>query len=99
MPRGIAHSTFLAWSPDDQDKALAWVALQNATCSACGTREEEWDPARGGDRHAYVADARRCAGCEALAQAQRQMNAEHPDELGIRLGLVPNTDDEEEGAP
>lgn len=95
---GIPHSAFLGWDVDDQDKALAWQQVQRTTCSGCGTRPEEWDPTVGGDRYAYVADARRCPGCEVLAQAQRDLSREQTDDtLGVRLGLVRNTDDDEGG--
>lgn len=99
MPRGIPHSTFLGWDPDDQDKALEWVALERRTCSGCGTRPDEWDPALGGDRDAYRAEPRRCAGCEELARAQRQLAAQHDeDELhGVRLALIRNDDEDGEG--
>lgn len=95
VPLGIPHSRFLSWSEDDQDKALAWRSLQSQRCSGCGTRADEWDPALGGDRHAYVADLSRCPGCEALDQARRDA-PEH--ELGLRIGLVRNEgpDDEDE---
>lgn len=28
VPRGVAHSAFLNWAADDQDKALAWMRYQ-----------------------------------------------------------------------
>jgi RNA polymerase subunit RPABC4/transcription elongation factor Spt4 len=64
-PRGIAHSTFLAWSPSDRDKALWWLIHDRQTCPGCGTRAEEWE----GDRDAYVPEAHHCRGCEVKASA------------------------------
>lgn len=90
---------FLSWSEDDQDKALAWLADEAAHCGTCRTRADEWDPARGGDRYAYVVEPRRCAGCEALGQARRELQRdnEHEDQLlGVHLALVPNTDREDQ---
>jgi len=75
---------------------MAYLSLEAETCPRCRTRAEEWDPARGGSRHAYYADADRCHGCETLEQAQREMRASGgDDELGVSLVLVPNDDDED----
>lgn len=87
MPLGLPHSTFLGWSDDDQDKALAWQLEQRLCCGRCGTRRDEWDPERGGDRNAYVADVTRCSGCEVLDQAQRDL-ATMEDTHGVKIGLV-----------
>lgn len=89
VPHAIPHSVFLSWDEDDQDKALAFEALQRATCSGCGTRIEEWDPKRGGDRSAYVGQHHQCPGCEALEQ-EREHNVS--DGLkGVRVYLVPKS--------
>lgn len=76
-PRGIPHSHFLGgpprWDPDDRDKALAWHLHELERCPSCGTRPEEWDPERGGDRNAYVGEARHCRGCEVKAQADDEL--------------------------
>jgi hypothetical protein len=88
VPIGLPHSEFLSWDPDDQDKALAFRALQSEY-HVCGTRPEEWDPARGGSRVAYVAEVTRCLGCEEIGRARRDM----PEgELGMIVGLVRNPD-------
>jgi hypothetical protein len=97
-PQGIPHSEFLSWSADDQDKALAWLADQSNRCPDCRTRPEEWDPAQGGSRTAYVADVTRCLGCEVLGQARRDLNQMPEEHLGVHLALTPNDDsDEQEG--
>jgi hypothetical protein len=36
-PRGIAHSVFLGWPDEDQDKALAWAAEEAERCPGCHT--------------------------------------------------------------
>lgn len=50
-------------------------------CPDCGTREEEWDA----DEEAYVALAVRCAGCEAIADRQADIEQ---DARGIKVSLV-----------
>lgn len=91
MPLGLPHSAFLTWDDDDQDKALAWRLEQAARCGRCRTRRDEWDPARGGDRDAYVSDVSRCPGCERLDHAARDLRG-HEDTHGLQIGLVPNDD-------
>ena len=77
-PLGISHSHFLGgpdvWTAADRDKALAWQERKRSTHDRCGTRREEWDPARGGSRHAfeYVPDV--CPGCEALERTEAVMS-------------------------
>lgn len=77
-PHGIPHSVFLGsdqgWTQDDRDKALAWQELQRQTCRGCGTRAEEWDPAQGGDRTAYVFDVVVCAGCEQRERVEASLS-------------------------
>lgn len=62
-PRGIPHSEFLSWSSSDRDKAVWWMLRQRETCPRCGTRPDEWTPAKGGHRRAYIAQIRTCEGC------------------------------------
>ncbi len=95
VPLGIPHSEFLSWPADDQDKAMAYLAEQSQRCKGCGTRSADWDPKQGGSRTAFVADVSRCLGCEVLDMAKRDL-AEEKDTLGIRLGLIPNDEDDEE---
>lgn len=73
-PRGIPHSTFKAWDPHSQDAALSWLTWSESACPSCGTRPEEWDPKRGGDRHAYHADFTHCRGCEVRAGAEDRLS-------------------------
>lgn len=60
----IPHSTFLAWDDDDRDKAIWHLRRKKEACGECGTRPDEWNEAKGGHRHAYVAEIRNCRGCE-----------------------------------
>lgn len=66
----LMHSEFLDRSQLDRDKAIWWHLRQKETCSQCGTREIEWDPEQGGNRHAYGAEIKRCRGCEVKQQAE-----------------------------
>jgi hypothetical protein len=96
VPAGIAHSEFLSWPADDQDKALAWLADQSHICKGCGTRRADWDPAQGGNRTAFIAELSRCLGCEELDRARQHMS-ENPDQhLGVHIGLVPNDEQDDE---
>jgi hypothetical protein len=62
----LPHSQFLGWSDDDRAKAIWSHVRARQTCARCGTRDEEWDPQRGGHRRAYTAEAHVCRGCEAV---------------------------------
>lgn len=95
VPLGLPHSEFLGWSPDDQDKALAYVADQSQKCRECGTRDRDWDPKQGGSRTAFVAEVSRCLGCEVVQMTKRDLSDTPEDHLGIRVGLVPNHEDED----
>lgn len=79
-PRALPHSAFLAWTDDDQDKALAWQQFERSVCPGCGTREDEWER----DRFAYVGDLYRCPGCEVLSQ-ERENAPEHARGVHARL--------------
>ncbi|HEY9371538.1 hypothetical protein [Streptomyces sp.] len=71
-PRGIAHSTFLAWDIDDQAKALGWMSEAGKRCKHCGTAAWEWE----GNPEAYEAASRVCLGCLAIGTEQKD-KAEH----------------------
>lgn len=81
----IPHSQFLAWPASDRDKAIWWHVRQRQTCSGCGTRAEEWDPARGGRLDAYKATPVQCIGCAHRAVLSKGL----PDD-GSYIVLVPN---------
>lgn len=77
-PLGIPDSHFLGgpalWTQDDRDKALAWQEMDRLTCRGCGTRPEEWNPNKGGDRNAYVAEVQVCPGCEVRERGETDLN-------------------------
>lgn len=82
---GIRHSEFLAWDPDDRDKALAYRARQRDACPNCGTRAAEWDERVGGHRHAYVPVKHRCRGCELVEGMRSSTTSE--DGKGVYIAL------------
>jgi hypothetical protein len=90
----IPHSHYLGgplvWTPLDRAKTEAYTAWKNAACPGCHTRREEWDPKRGGHRHAYIAHADRCPGCELKAQEWDNIEAGPGKAHGVRVGLKPN---------
>ncbi|MEV4557203.1 hypothetical protein AB0K51_09410 [Kitasatospora sp. NPDC049285] len=88
----IPHSQLMGavggrWTALDREKALAWAAYQRDVCEGCGTRPQEWDPDRGGDRQAYVAQTHRCLGCEVLEMEMEQV-PEGADGRGVKIGLL-----------
>ncbi|WP_433445727.1 hypothetical protein [Nonomuraea sp. CA-141351] len=84
----IPHSEFLRWSADDRDKAIWHHLWKRQTCPNCDTRRDEWDESRGGHRHAYAGEKRRCRGCEVKAATQASIVPE--DGEGVYVVLVPN---------
>lgn len=77
----------MRWTPLDRAKAEEYAAWKAAACPGCGTREDEWDPKRGGHRFAFVASTHRCPGCE-LKEMERDQIPENTK--GIKIGLIPN---------
>ncbi|GAA4221553.1 hypothetical protein GCM10023075_10550 [Streptosporangium album] len=82
----IRHSEFLAWSDEDRDKAIWQHIRVRQACGSCGTRPQEWDETRGGDRNAYVAEPERCRGCELKEAAQDSLTGD--EGRGVRIVLT-----------
>lgn len=89
-PRGIPRSAFLAWSQEDRDAALTWQAEQGRRCPSCGTHPDDWDPERGGRRHAYKPDVEQCEGCSASHRGAEMFREQLDAFPGSRVVLVPN---------
>ena len=91
---GISHSHFLggppAWTDLDRDKAVWFEIYERERCPSCGTRPDEWDPAKGGHDHAYVATLHTCWGCVALAEKQKVIK--EADQASVRPRLERNPD-------
>ena len=95
---GIPHSRFLGWPEIDQDKALAYADYHAGVCKGCGTRAEEWEPERGGDRHAYVASTMTCPGCQVRGDLERQLADSGYEVSGRYVVLLPKADAERRAA-
>src|SRR5690606_28530334 len=65
---GIPHSELLSWEPEDRAKVHMWMMEKLLTCE-CGTRLEEWDKDKGGERRAYVVETFVCPGCAGITEA------------------------------
>lgn len=57
--KGIPHSVFLEWDPEDRAKAMAQVMHEGERCSLCGTAPWEWEE----NRYAYEPEEHMCHGC------------------------------------
>jgi hypothetical protein len=78
----------LRWDPDDRDKAVWHWIWRRQECQHCGTRPDEWDETRGGNRNAYVGEKRRCRGCEVKDRTQETVTPE--DGRGVYVALIRN---------
>jgi hypothetical protein len=59
VERGISHSEFLSWSPEDRAKTLAFLMEQSENCALCGTAPWEWEE----NPYAYEPEEVWCKGC------------------------------------
>lgn len=85
---GMPHSRFASWGRDDRDKAVWWEIHRRETCPSCGTRPDEWDPAKGGHDFAYVAELHQCHGCKTTAAAEKAITESMG--AGVHARLLPN---------
>lgn len=93
VAHGISHSHFLGgppvWTPLDREKAIWWEIYRRKTCTACGTRADEWDPGEGGRDDAYRTEIHKCWGCEAKGTAEKDLTEK--DGFNVRALLIKNT--------
>jgi hypothetical protein len=82
--RGIPHSTFLQWDPEDKAKVIAFILEKAARCSSCGTAPWEWE----NNKFAYTAVDELCQGCYQKTVYQDTMGKPLP---GTNVKLVPTT--------
>jgi len=78
-PRGIPLSTFLSWSQEDQDAALAWQGYEARRDSTCGYHPDE------GKVHAHI-DV--CPGCVAREKRLKEASEIPGAHVAIALGSV-----------
>lgn len=84
----IPHSAFLTWPKRDRDLALWQHIREQQTCTGCGTRPDEWDPAQGGSRTAYLSAVSSCPGCERIAERQKHLrNTSDHVPAGVKVHL------------
>ena len=77
---------FLAWTDEDQGKALGWSLQQRGRCNSCGTFDWQW-PNEGRDSD-VVADWFTCAGCEKLENVVERVR-DMPGQHGVKFGFFP----------
>lgn len=82
--KGIPHSTFLEWDPEDRAKVLAYAMEQSSRCVSCGTAAWEWAE----NRFAYTPLDEHCPGCYQKSVFQESMGSSMP---GTSVKLVPTT--------
>lgn len=84
-PKGIPLSTFLGWSEDDQQAALAWQGHE-ARRHTCGTHPEDWVGPEGQRVEAVHYVEQVCRGCQVRAVAEERLEQGRDGTRG--LGLV-----------
>lgn len=82
--RGIPHSEFLEWDPEDRAKILAFAMEQSTRCTLCGTASWEWDE----NKFAYTPVDEFCQGCYKKSVFGDQEGSSLP---GTSVKLVPTT--------
>jgi hypothetical protein len=83
VEKGMPHSTFLEWSPEDRAKTLAYLYEQAERCTLCGTASWEWEE----NRFAYDVSEKFCRGCYIKAVSTDDRSALP----GTTIELVPVT--------
>lgn len=79
------------WTPDDAEKALAWVehlrAEAAAVCGRCGTRRSDWvdEQGRRWVEPAWLVETETCPGCEAVDAAVSMVPDGRRDLTVVRL--------------
>jgi hypothetical protein len=82
--KGIPHSEFLQWLPEDRAKTLAFVMETALRCTMCGTAPWEWED----NKFAYAPIEEFCQGCYQKSVYQDTESKSLP---GTNVRLVPTT--------
>jgi hypothetical protein len=82
--KGIPHSVFLEWDPEDRAKTLAYSLEQALRCTLCGTAPWEWEE----NKFAYTAVDEFCKGCYHKSMYKDTESNSLP---GTNVKLVPTT--------
>jgi hypothetical protein len=84
------------WLPADRDKALWWAIHEAERCPSCGFARREFDPAEGGDPHAWEWEGWHCRGCEIRAQGDEWLEKNRKNlRRGTHIRLRPTPPAEE----
>lgn len=91
----ISYSHFTGgpavWTQADRDKALAYRIRKAETCPNCGTRPDEWNPDKGGHRHAYLPTIEIDPGCEQRQRKEAELQTDAwKNQKGAYVALRPN---------
>jgi hypothetical protein len=82
--RGIPHSKFLEWEPEDRAKVLAYTLEYAGRCQLCGTAGWEWEE----NKFAFTAVEEFCQGCYQKQVFSDQQGSSLP---GTNVKLIPTT--------
>lgn len=82
--RGIPHSEWLEWDPEDRAKVLAYALESSLRCTMCGTAPWEWEE----NKFAFTAVDEFCQGCYQKAVFSDTQGSSLP---GTNVKLVPTT--------
>lgn len=82
--KGIPHSQWLAWEPEDRAKVVAFLMESGDRCSQCGTAPWEWEE----NRFAYTAVDHFCQGCYQKSVFSDTMSESLP---GTNVKLIATT--------
>lgn len=83
--KGMPHSEFLSWDPEDRAKQHAYLLEESSRCVLCGTQPWEWAE----NKHAYVTVEKFCQGCY-----NKNAASQDSDSLpGTTVDLVPHSAD------
>lgn len=82
--KGIPHSEFLDWDPEDRAKTLAYAMESAQRCTLCGTAPWEWEE----NKFAFTAVEEFCQGCYQKSVFSDQQGSSLP---GTNVKLIPTT--------
>jgi hypothetical protein len=82
--KGIPHSRFLKWDPEDRAKVLAFAYESSLRCQLCGTAPWEWEE----NKFAFTAVDEFCQGCYMKSVYSDTQGSSLP---GTNVKLIPTT--------
>lgn len=82
--KGIPHSKYLKWDPEDRAKMVAFAMESSERCTMCGTAPWEWEQ----DKFAFTPVDEFCQGCYQKAVFGDTQGSSLP---GTNVKLIPTT--------